>query len=59
MSAVTPDGHVSLHPAVAIVHRPGSDDFVLRATGQIVGNSGAEGVTPLWQDVLGCSASGH
>ncbi|OCF33545.1 hypothetical protein I316_04617 [Kwoniella heveanensis BCC8398] len=48
-----------LHPALALVHRQsGFSDFVLKETGQIVGEEDA-GVSELWQGLLGCDERGR
>ncbi len=46
------------HAALAIAHRSSAtSDFVLRETGQTVGNK-ENGVTELWQGILGCDCKG-
>jgi hypothetical protein len=47
-----------LHPSVAIVKRKTAEDFVLRETGQVIGNVEDSGVVMVWQCLLGCEASG-
>jgi hypothetical protein len=45
-------------PALAIVHRAsGKSEWVLRDTGHVVGDED-EGVTELWQGILGCDRHG-
>jgi hypothetical protein len=41
-----------------IVIRKSAEDFALRETGQIIGNSDDSGVTMVWQCLLGCDAAG-
>jgi hypothetical protein len=47
-----------LHPSIAIIKRKTAEDFVLRETGQVIGNVEDSGVAMVWQCLLGCEASG-
>jgi hypothetical protein len=48
-----------LHPSLALVHlaEAAEPDIILRDTGQIVGG-GLDGVSELWQTLLGCDGRG-
>ncbi|KAJ9111242.1 hypothetical protein QFC22_006542 [Naganishia vaughanmartiniae] len=47
-----------LHSSVAIVKRKTAEDFVLRETGQVIGNAEDSEIAMVWQCLLGCEASG-
>ncbi len=47
-----------LHPAIAAVTRAASTDLVLRETGQVIGCEEGDGVSELWQALLGCDPRG-
>lgn len=49
---------VALHPAIALVTRKSTEDIILRQTGQVIGNVDYEGVTELYQNMLGCDRRG-
>lgn len=58
LSAVALSG-LPLHPSLAVVHlaEAAEPDYVLRETGQVVGG-GLDGVSELWQGLLGCDDRG-
>jgi hypothetical protein len=47
-----------LHPSIAIVTRSTFTDYVLRATGQVIGSDEGSGVSELWQRLLGSDEKG-
>lgn len=48
----------ALHPALAIVQTPHRAYFILRDNGMQVGCE-EDGVSEVWQEVVGCDASGR
>ncbi|KAJ9095318.1 hypothetical protein QFC21_005684 [Naganishia friedmannii] len=51
-------GDRPLHPSVSTIKRKTAEDFVLRQTGQVIGNAEDSGIAMVWQCLLGCEASG-
>lgn len=46
-----------LHPSIAIVSRRSGEDYILRDTGQVIGNED-QGIVELYRHLLGCDSRG-
>jgi hypothetical protein len=48
--------HSTPHPAILIAHLRLGSYYVLKDTGQMIGDEAGQGVVELWQGILGCTA---